>query len=211
MENLRAVRALAERYGKRLIMDGSRVIENAWYIQRHEAGMASRSIATLVKEIAKTAHVFQIDGAQDPKCPTGGLLVTDNPQTPLAELCGDWSQRILTEVKTQPALSPLYYQFWRDYDSLSVAAGYLEQADRTANEIMACCPEVDLSFDLARNRSTWGLYPAALTWVQNLAVPDWPLSLRNWHGRQKTSEPSGTSGILSRLVQAWILGQDRDR
>ena len=80
MENLRAVRALASRFGKRLIMDGSRVIENAWYIQQHEPGMASRSIATLVKEIAKTAHVFQIDGAQDPKCPTGGLLATDNPE-----------------------------------------------------------------------------------------------------------------------------------
>jgi len=80
LENLRAVRALADRHGKRLVMDGSRVIENAWYIQQHEAGMASHSIAKLVKEIAKTAHVFQIDGAQDPKCPTGGLLVTDNPQ-----------------------------------------------------------------------------------------------------------------------------------
>jgi tyrosine phenol-lyase len=80
VKNLRAVRALASRYGKQLIMDGSRIIENAWYIQRHEPGMGSHSIATLVKEIAKTAHVFQIDGAQDPKCPTGGLLVTDNPE-----------------------------------------------------------------------------------------------------------------------------------
>ena len=80
LENLRAVRALADRYGKRLVLDGSRVIENAWYIQRHEEGMAARSIAALVKEIAKTAHVFQIDGAQDPKCPTGGLLATDNPE-----------------------------------------------------------------------------------------------------------------------------------
>jgi len=80
MENLRAVRSLADRYGKRLGLDGSRVIENAWYIQQHEPGMGSRDIATLVKEIAKTAHVFQIDGAQDPKCPTGGLLATDNPE-----------------------------------------------------------------------------------------------------------------------------------
>jgi tyrosine phenol-lyase len=80
LENLRAVRSLADRYGKRLILDGSRVIENAWYIQRHESGMGSRTIAALVKEIAKTAHVFQIDAAQDPKCPTGGLLATDNPE-----------------------------------------------------------------------------------------------------------------------------------
>jgi tyrosine phenol-lyase len=78
--NLRAVRSLADRYGKKLGLDASRVIENAWYMQQHEPGMGSRDIATLVKEIAKTAHVVQMDGAQDPKCPTGGLLVTDNPQ-----------------------------------------------------------------------------------------------------------------------------------
>ena len=80
LENLRAVRAMADRYGKRLGLDASRVIENAWYIQQHEPGMGSRDIATIVKEIAKTAHVVQVDGAQDPKCPTGGLLVTDNPE-----------------------------------------------------------------------------------------------------------------------------------
>jgi tyrosine phenol-lyase len=80
LENIRAVRALADQYGKRLVLDGSRVIENAWYIQQHEEGMAARSIAALVKEIAKTVHIFQLDGAQDPKCPTGGLLATDNPE-----------------------------------------------------------------------------------------------------------------------------------
>jgi len=80
LENLRAVRALADRFGKRLVLDGSRVIENAWYIQRNEPGMAALDVASLVKTIAKTAHVFQLDGAQDPKCPTGGLLATDNPE-----------------------------------------------------------------------------------------------------------------------------------
>ncbi len=79
LENLRAIRALADAYGKRLICDGSRVIENAWFIQRHEPGQADRSIAEIVKQIAKTCHIFQIDGAQDPKCNTGGILTTDNP------------------------------------------------------------------------------------------------------------------------------------
>jgi tyrosine phenol-lyase len=78
-ENLRGARALADRYGVRLICDGSRVIENAWYIQRHEAGFGDRSIAEIVKQIVKTTHVFQMNGAQDPKCNTGGILTTDNP------------------------------------------------------------------------------------------------------------------------------------
>ena len=79
LKNLRAVRALADRYGVRLVLDASRVIENAWYIQEHEAGQADRPIRTLVEQIAKTSHILQIDGAQDPKCNTGGLLSTDNP------------------------------------------------------------------------------------------------------------------------------------
>ncbi|UCC48877.1 MAG: tryptophanase, partial [Gemmatimonadota bacterium] len=79
LENLRAVRARADKHGKRLVCDGSRVIENAWYIQRHEPGQADRSIADIVKQIVKTCHILLMDGAQDPKCNTGGILTTDNP------------------------------------------------------------------------------------------------------------------------------------
>lgn len=79
LSNLQAVRAAADQRGVRLVVDGSRVIENAWYIQRHEPGQSDRSIAEIVKQIVKTAHVFQLDGAQDPKANTGGVLSTDNP------------------------------------------------------------------------------------------------------------------------------------
>ncbi len=57
----------------------SRLIENAWVVQRHEPGQADRTIAEIVKQMAKLAHVIQMDGAQDPKAPTGGILATDNP------------------------------------------------------------------------------------------------------------------------------------
>jgi tryptophanase len=56
----------------RLVLDGSRVVENAWYIQKHEKGQADRSIAEIVKQIAKTAHVFMFDGGHDARCNTGG-------------------------------------------------------------------------------------------------------------------------------------------
>jgi tyrosine phenol-lyase len=79
LENLRAARALADRKGLRLVLDLSRVIENAWFVQRHEPGQADRTIAELVKLIAKTAHVVLMDGAQDPRSNTGGFLATDNP------------------------------------------------------------------------------------------------------------------------------------
>ncbi len=79
LENLRAVRALADKFGLRLVLDVSRIIENAWYIQKHEGGQADRSIGDIVKQMSKTAHVILFDGAQDAKSNTGGLLATDNP------------------------------------------------------------------------------------------------------------------------------------
>jgi tyrosine phenol-lyase len=80
LENLRGIRALAHQHGRHLICDGSRVIENAWYVQRHEPGYAHRPISAIVKEIVKTTDIFQMDGAQDPKCNTGGILTTDKPE-----------------------------------------------------------------------------------------------------------------------------------
>jgi tyrosine phenol-lyase len=79
LANLQSLRELADRHGLPLVLDGSRVIENAWYIQRHEAAYTATPIAEIVRRIAKCVHVFQLDGAQDPKCPTGGILTTDNP------------------------------------------------------------------------------------------------------------------------------------
>ena len=79
LANLRAARELADRHGLRLVLDLSRVVENAWYIQRFETGMGDRTIAELVKLLAKTAHVVMMDGAQDARANTGGFLATDNP------------------------------------------------------------------------------------------------------------------------------------
>jgi tyrosine phenol-lyase len=79
LENLRATRALADRFAVRLVVDGSRMVENAWFIQQREPGQADRHISDIVKQIVKTSHILQVDGAQDPKCNTGGFLSTDNP------------------------------------------------------------------------------------------------------------------------------------
>ncbi|MDP2958554.1 MAG: tryptophanase [Longimicrobiales bacterium] len=79
LKNLRGVRELADRHGARLVLDGSRIIENAWYIQRHEGAQADRDIRSLVRQMVKTSHILQLDGAQDPKANAGGILTTDNP------------------------------------------------------------------------------------------------------------------------------------
>ncbi len=79
LANIVAVRAAVDQRGVRLLLDGSRIIENAWFIQQNEPGQATRTIAEIVRQIVKTSHVLMLDGAQDPKCNTGGLISTDNP------------------------------------------------------------------------------------------------------------------------------------
>lgn len=79
LANLKAVRALADRHGVRVLLDTSRIIENAWYVQRHEAGQGDRTVAEIVKQMGKTVHLAILDGAQDAKANAGGVLTTDNP------------------------------------------------------------------------------------------------------------------------------------
>jgi tyrosine phenol-lyase len=80
LENLKQVRRLADKYGIKLVLDGSRIIENAWYVQQHGTiGQGDGSIAGLVRQMVKTSHIFYLDGSQDPKANTGGLISTDNP------------------------------------------------------------------------------------------------------------------------------------
>ncbi len=80
LEGLRSLRALADERGLRLIVDGSRIVENAGFIQRHEDGQADRSVAEIVKELAGTAHVFLFDGGHDARTNTGGLITTDEEE-----------------------------------------------------------------------------------------------------------------------------------
>jgi tyrosine phenol-lyase len=118
LANLRAVRSLADRYGVRLVVDGSRVIENAWYIQRHEPGQADRRIAEIVGQIVKTGHILQLDGAQDPKSNTGGIITTDNP---------DDHEKFMNEVVVYEGLHTYGGMAGRTMEVL--ARGLLEMCD----------------------------------------------------------------------------------
>ncbi len=81
LANLQAVQALAHKHGVRLVLDASRVVENAWAIQQHEAGQADRSLSEIIGAMAALADVLAVDAAQDARCQVGGLLATNCPET----------------------------------------------------------------------------------------------------------------------------------
>lgn len=79
LANLKAVRKFVQSHGMKLVVDVSRVVENAWYIQKHEAGQENRRIADIVKDIALCANILIMDAAQDARCNIGGFIAADNP------------------------------------------------------------------------------------------------------------------------------------
>src|SRR4029077_19962862 len=85
LENLRAVRAVCDRYAKPLFLDACRFAENAWFIKTREAGQADRAIPDIVREMASLANGMTMSAKKDGLANIGGWLALDDDV--LAESC----------------------------------------------------------------------------------------------------------------------------
>lgn len=77
LENLRAVRALTQRHGIRIIHDMTRVAENAYMIQRLEPGQAQRSVREIVLELCALTDGATMSAKKDALVNIGGFLATN--------------------------------------------------------------------------------------------------------------------------------------
>jgi tyrosine phenol-lyase len=75
LENLRAVRELTRRYGVLLILDATRVAENAFFNQQREC---AKPIATIVKEICSLTDGCTMSAKKDPLANIGGFLALND-------------------------------------------------------------------------------------------------------------------------------------
>ncbi|HEX9014995.1 MAG TPA: tryptophanase [Chloroflexota bacterium] len=74
MRNLRAVRALCDRHNVPLIVDASRISENAFFIHEREAGYGTRSVSEIVREIGGLADALTMSAKKDGLVNIGGLI-----------------------------------------------------------------------------------------------------------------------------------------
>lgn len=77
LENLRAVRELTARHGIRIILDATRVAENAYFIQQREPAGRDRSIAEIVREICSLTDGCTMSAKKDALVNIGGFLAVN--------------------------------------------------------------------------------------------------------------------------------------
>jgi tyrosine phenol-lyase len=78
LENLRQVRELTARYGIRVILDATRLAENAYFIQQRERGLQGRSIASIVKEACSLTDGCTMSAKKDSLVNIGGFLAVND-------------------------------------------------------------------------------------------------------------------------------------
>jgi tyrosine phenol-lyase len=78
LANMKAVYELARRYAVKVILDATRVAENAWFIQQREPGQQGRSVADIVKDLCASSDGCTMSAKKDPLANIGGFLAVND-------------------------------------------------------------------------------------------------------------------------------------
>ncbi|MEO5572923.1 MAG: beta-eliminating lyase-related protein [Gammaproteobacteria bacterium] len=107
MENLRAVRALAQRHGVPVYLDATRAVENCMLIREHETEFAGRDVRTIMQEFFSCCDGVTASLVKDYGVTCGGLLATNSAEVYAKAcehaghstlMCGDVDQTLLAQA-----------------------------------------------------------------------------------------------------------------
>ena len=78
MANVKDLRALCDKYGVKLFLDATRMVENAFFIQEREAGYADKSIAAILNEFCGFTDGAWMSAKKDSLVNIGGWLAVND-------------------------------------------------------------------------------------------------------------------------------------
>ncbi len=87
MDNLKEVRKVCDENGLLLVIDGSLISENGYFIWKREKGYEHKTVAEIVKEMCVLADIFYLSGRKN-TCVRGGFIATNNKE--LYDQIGPW-------------------------------------------------------------------------------------------------------------------------
>ena len=77
MANIRALRELTRLHGIRVMLDATRAVENAYFIQQREPGYSDHSVAAILKEFCSYTDGCTMSGKKDALVNIGGWLAVN--------------------------------------------------------------------------------------------------------------------------------------
>ncbi len=78
MQNVRELRALCDRYGIPVLLDTTRAIENAYFIQQREEGYRDKKVAEILREFCSYTQGSWMSAKKDSLVNIGGWLALDD-------------------------------------------------------------------------------------------------------------------------------------
>ena len=80
MENMKALSALAHKHGIKVVLDATRNIENAYFIQQREKGYANKSVEEINREFCSYSDAATVSAKKDLIVNIGGLAMCNDEE-----------------------------------------------------------------------------------------------------------------------------------
>jgi tyrosine phenol-lyase len=78
MANIREVYQISKRHGIKVILDATRLVENAFYIQQREEGYANKSVKEILREFCSWSDGCTMSGKKDLLVNIGGFIAVND-------------------------------------------------------------------------------------------------------------------------------------
>ena len=139
MANLMAVRELCRSHGVPMIVDASRIAENAFFIKQREPGYSGKSVAEIVRATGECADAITMSAKKDGLVNMGGLIVLRD---------ADLAERIRRRMVVTEGFPTYGGLAGRDLDAMAVGLREVLDEEYLAHRIGQVAFLADLLRDL---------------------------------------------------------------